>query len=131
VALVVLDASVVIAFFDQHDAHHAAAVAALEKLIEDELVLPASAYAELLVFPNRRGGAAAVATAKALLVQLPIRVEPIGAAIAERAAALRASTPRLRLPDTLVLATADVLDADVVLTADRGWLKASRRVRTI
>ena len=130
-ALVVLDATVVIAFLDQRDTHHNAAVAALERVAGDELVLPASAYAEMLVFPYRRGGRAAVATAKALLEELPIRVEPIGVEIAERAAELRASTPAVRLPDALVIATADALDASTLLTADRRWRRASRRVRTI
>ena len=37
----------------------------------------------------------------------------------------------LRLPDALVLATADVLGATKVLTADRAWSRISRNVRVI
>jgi predicted nucleic acid-binding protein len=39
--------------------------------------------------------------------------------IAERAAGLRAEHDRLRLPDALVLATAEELDADLLTYDDR------------
>lgn len=48
-ALAVLDASVVIAFRDPADALHARAVAAFRSHRSDELVLPASVYAQVLV----------------------------------------------------------------------------------
>ena len=41
------------------------------------------------------------------------------------AAELRAAQKTLRMPGALILATAD-LNADVVLTGDEQWLKASR-----
>lgn len=123
-ALVVLDASVFIAFRTRDDAHHAAAVATLERHRDDEIVLPASAYAEALVEPAR-AGAAALARARRLVDEFPMRVHPITREIAERAAELRR---RLRLPDALVVATGEVLDADSVLTADARWRKASKRV---
>jgi predicted nucleic acid-binding protein len=47
------------------------------------------------------------------------------------AAALRARHRSLRLPDALVLATAEVLGAAKVLTADRARTKISRKVRLI
>src|SRR3990170_665202 len=61
--LTVLDAGVVIAVLDAADGHHAAARAALSEALArgDELVLPASAYAESLVGPSRRGQAAVAA----------------------------------------------------------------------
>jgi predicted nucleic acid-binding protein len=130
VAIVVLDASVVIAFLDAADTHHAAAVAALAKVRSRELVLPASAYAEMLVGPARRGRQAMVA-AREFVADLALRVEPLSADIAERAAVLRATHRSLRLPDALVLATADALDALSVLTADRTWPRVSRRARAI
>ena len=43
---------------------------------------------------------------------------------AERAAELRATRKALRMPDALILATADV-NADFVLTGDKQWLKTS------
>lgn len=125
-ALAVLDASVLIAFLDPDDAHHDHAVKALS-VRGHELALPASAYAEALVHPHEQGPAA-VAHVRSLLDELPIRVEPIDRDIAERAAELRA---HVRLPDALVLATGEVLGADIVLTADERWREISRRVRVI
>ncbi len=129
-ALVVLDASVVIAFLDAADAHHRAAVAALTSVQSDELVLPASAYAEMMVGPARRGRQASAA-AREFVADFGLRVEPISTDIAERAAILRATHRALKLPDALVIATADVLEATSVLTADRTWSRLSRRARPI
>jgi predicted nucleic acid-binding protein len=126
VAIVVLDASVVIGFLDAEDAHHRASVAALAARRGAELVLPVSAYTEALVGPFRQGPGA-VATVERFVVDFAMRVEPLSAEMARRAAALRARHARLRLPDALVLATADVLDAAQV----RSWPRVSRRARTI
>lgn len=126
-ALAVLDASVVIGFLDPHDAHHEAATAALEG--GDWLVLPASAYAEVMVHPHEQGPAA-VRHVDSMIQAIPIQIEPIGAAVARRAAELRAKG-RLRLPDALVLASGDVLEADFTLTTDHRWRGLSSRVRVI
>lgn len=129
-AVLVLDASVVIALLDAADVHHAAAFAALPSDDSSEIVLPASAYAEVLVGPRRRGPAA-VARAEGFLSEYAVRIHPIDGYVARRAAALRAGHHRLRLPDALVLATGDVLHAAGVLTADRAWLTVSGRARAI
>lgn len=128
--IVVLDTSIVIAFRDPADAHHAAAVAAFTRHQGDELVLPASAYAEALVGPSRRGPAA-MASFEQFTSDLAVRIEPLSHEIARRVARLRAHHGSLRLPDALVLATGDVLDASIVLTADTAWPKVSRRTRLI
>jgi predicted nucleic acid-binding protein len=122
-ALTVLDAGVVIAMLDATDAHHPASRAALREALDrgDDLVLPASAYAECLVGPLRRGPDAA-AIVDAFLEALPARVEPVTRSIARVAAALRARHGRaVRLPDALVLATAVELHAHLLLTTDAGW----------
>jgi predicted nucleic acid-binding protein len=129
VALVVLDASVFIAFRSRDDAHHEGALAAMIRFGEEELILPASAYSEALVEPSQRGGRV-LARAKALIAELPIRVQPIDTEIAERAAVLRGKQ-RVRLPDALVLATGEVLGAEVMLTTDQCWRKLSTRVQVI
>jgi predicted nucleic acid-binding protein len=82
-------------------------------------VLPASAYAEVLVGLTR-GGPAAVARVEQFVADLGIGIEPLTAPIARRAAALRARHTALRLPDALVLATADALDAPVLTADGRG-----------
>jgi len=128
-AIVVLDASVIIAFLDAGDTHHAAAGAAIGQIRRDVLVLPSSAYAEVLVDPWRRGSDA-VAVVRRFVGDLGIRIEPLTADIAERAARLRARHRALRLPDALVIATAEALDA-AALTCDRSWPRASRRARVV
>lgn len=129
-AVVVLDASVVIAFLDPADPHHRRAVAAFAAHLVENFVLPASVYAEVLVGPYRRGPAA-VATVEQFIADLAMRIEPVSAPIARRAAQMRSRNPALRLPDAFVLATGDVLSASAVLTADSSWPKLSRRVRLV
>lgn len=132
-ALTILDAGVLIAVLDAADAHHAAARAALSAAIQrgDRLAVPASAYAESLVAPSRRGQRA-IQTVDAFLEDLPAEVEPITRQLAKRAAQLRARHGRrLRLPDALVLAAALQLKADRVVTTDAGWPRASVRIELV
>jgi predicted nucleic acid-binding protein len=121
--LTILDAGVIIAILDASDVHHEAAAHAvtLARQRGEILVLPASAFAECLVAPYRRGPEA-VAVVNSFVDALPARIEPATRAIASAAAELRARhTGRLRLPDALVVATAVVLAADRVITPDSGW----------
>ncbi|HWQ22687.1 MAG TPA: type II toxin-antitoxin system VapC family toxin [Gaiellaceae bacterium] len=129
-ALVVLDASVVIGFLDPDDPLHEAAVSALTEHQHDELVVPASVYAEILVGPYRKG-ARAVAAVEAFLADFAIRIAPITPAIARAAARLRGGSKGVRLPDALVLATADEVGADRVLTGDDSWTRIARRVTLV
>ncbi len=121
--LTVLDAGVVIAILDASDVHHAAAAVAVTRARGrgDTLVLLASAYAECLVSPYRRGPEV-VAVADSFVDALPARVEPASRAIAVTAAELRARhAGALRLPDALIVATALVLGADRLITTEAGW----------
>jgi predicted nucleic acid-binding protein len=127
VALIVLDASVVIAHLDPSDAHHSEATALLLEHADDDLRLPASAYAETLVDPARAGR---LDDARNLIEALGLQIEPIDSAIAERAASLGAPKRGPRLPDALFLACGEVLDADAIVTADRRWRRFDR-VRVI
>ena len=129
-ALVVLDASVIIGFLDPEDALHDACVAALSEYQHDDFGIPASVYAEILVAPYRTS-AEAVASVEAFLSDFAVKVEPITAAIARAAARLRSGRRSLRIPDALVLASADEVGADVVLTGDESWTKISRHVTVV
>lgn len=131
--LTVLDAGIVVAVLDADDPHHAGAREALSAARErgDDLVLPASAYAECLVSPARRGPDA-IAMADRFVDALPARVEPASRTIGAAAAVLRASNGKgLRLPDALVVATAQVLGADRILTTDAGWPSLSIVVEVV
>ncbi|MDA0364414.1 MAG: type II toxin-antitoxin system VapC family toxin [Chloroflexi bacterium] len=119
----VIDAGVMIGVLDAADAHHETARSALAGAVErgDQVLLPASALAECLVGPARSGDDA-VELVRTFLTRFPIAVVPLDAAVAEAAARLRASHgARLRLPDALVVATAQLVDADVLVTTDRQW----------
>jgi PIN domain nuclease of toxin-antitoxin system len=62
---------------------------------------------------------------------LDLGVIPIGEDIAVEAARLRGRHRSLRLPDALVIASGDVLDADSIVTGDRSWSSVSSRVRVV
>ncbi len=125
---VVLDAGVVIGILEIDDPHHEASEAALRRYRDEDLRLPASAYAEALVRPAHRGAAD---LAIAAIGEFALRIDPIERASAETAAAIRARHRSLRLPDALVLGYAEVIDADVVLTTDRRWKRVSDRVHVV
>jgi predicted nucleic acid-binding protein len=118
--LIVLDAGVVIALLERRDVHHKASRSAVmaARVRGDHFVLPASTYSEIMVGPSRQGPSA-VAEVDGIVDALPSAVVSIDRAIALSAARLRALHGRaLRLPDALVLATAEVLEAERVMTTD-------------
>lgn len=128
-----VDAGVLIGFLDRDDVHHDTARRALSdaRSRRDRLAMAASAVAECLVGPARRGDAA-LTVVRDLLARLPIDVVPLDEDIAVAAARLRARHHALKLPDALVIATAVTHDADRLITTDRGWPSArSLRTRTI
>ncbi len=101
----ILDASVLIGLLDDADDHHQRAVDDVEAADEasSDLVAPASAYSEAMVAFARVGR---IRDAREAIAAMGIRVSPLDARTAERAAELRARHDRLRLPDAIVLATA-------------------------
>jgi predicted nucleic acid-binding protein len=126
-ARVALDADVVIAFLDAADDQHERAVGELRRRLAagDEILIGASAYAEVMVRPLARGTDAKV---EEFLDGLGVRVVPIDRAVARRGAELRARHRSLRLPDALSLATAMLTDAEV-LTLDRRLRRVAARER--
>lgn len=128
-ALIALDASVLIALLDPDDPHHQAARSALDAHADHDLRIPAHTLAEALVHPVRAGKER---EARRLIAALEIVVEPVDEAVAVAAARLRARHgSALRMPDALVLAYADVRKARRVLTADARWSAWSRRVELV
>jgi predicted nucleic acid-binding protein len=118
VGKLILDASVLIGLLDTLDAHHGAAVDDVEAadLRGTKLFAPASAYSEALVSFARAGRLRDACDA---IAAMGIAVTPLTAVIGESAAQLRATHDRLRLPDATVLATARVLDAELLTYDDR------------
>lgn len=126
---VVLDASVVIGALDATDSRYPSARAAItaRRLAGDDLRVPASVWSEVLVGAFRQGRASEAERQVRVFAGAP---RPVDREVAVAAARLRALHPALRLPDALVLATAEVDDADV-LTADRRWSAYSARVTVL
>jgi PIN domain nuclease of toxin-antitoxin system len=129
---IVLDSSIVIALFDPADAHHQASTAVILAARRDEetMVLPASVLSEVMVAAYRQGADTVGARLQDLHDTFG-RPRAMDADVAIKAAELRARHRGLRLPDALVLATADVDGADRVLTADKGWSSVDRRVEVV
>ena len=115
-----------IGLLDPGDALHVRASTGFRQCASDGVLLPASSYSETIVDPAQRG-AALVDAVDGFLDSFPIRILSIDRKIGRRATQLRAQH-RLGLPDALVLASGDVLDGDVVLTADTRSTKLSPRV---
>lgn len=129
---VVLDASVVIGLRDPGDAHHEPAVEAVRdaRAAGHHLLLPASALAEILVGASRLGRTA-VDRVERFVDAVIDTVQPIDRDVARAAASFRARRSSLRLPDALVLAVGQHVDADAVYTSDVRWKDCDRRVRIV
>jgi predicted nucleic acid-binding protein len=127
VELLILDASVLIGLLDAADSHHARAVDDVDQAdrANRQLLTPASAYSEALIAFARAGR---VHDAREAIAAMGIAVVSLTAPIAERAAELRAQHDALRLPDALVLATADEHDG-ALLTCDQRLARTARKRR--
>lgn len=122
---VVLDSDAIAGFLDRGDALHAAADAAIRELArEHRLVASVVTYAEVLT--GARLGHHGADEVAGFFAGLISDLLPVDAAVAARAADLRAAARSLRMPDALILATADVRpDAELVLTGDLRAAKLS------
>jgi predicted nucleic acid-binding protein len=120
--VIVLDASVLIAHLDQHDAHHALATERLLEAADQRFGASPITLAEILVAPIRAGRQADAQTA---LRTLDVAEIPLSANAAPRLAALRAET-MLKLPDCCVLLAAQDSDGVVLSFDDRLAREAAR-----
>jgi len=107
--VIVLDASVLIAYLDGEDSHHGAAETLLTRAIDDDLAANPLTLAEVLVVPAREGRMDLVLAA---LRDLEVEALPFPADTTVRLAQLRASSG-LRMPDCCVLLAAEDAGARV------------------
>lgn len=123
----ILDASVLIGLLDAADVHHARAIDEVEAADRAgrELLAPASAYSETLVAFAREER---LGDARQAVAAMGITIVALKATIAERAAELRARHERLRLPDAIVLATAQEQGGQL-LSYDRGLSRIAGKQR--
>jgi predicted nucleic acid-binding protein len=113
--VIVLDASVLIAYFDGEDDHHAAAEQLLAQAVDDDLAVSSLTLAEVLVVPVRDGRLDQV---RAALRDLEVQELRFPADTAVRLAQLRARTG-LKMPDCCVLLAAEDAAASVASFDER------------
>jgi predicted nucleic acid-binding protein len=113
--VIVLDASVLIAFLDGDDKHHAAAEQLLTQAIDEDLAVNSLTLAEVLVVPVHDGRLDPVLAA---LRALEIRELLFPADTAVRLAQLRAATG-LKMPDCCVILAAEDAAATVASFDER------------
>lgn len=101
--MIVLDACVLIAHFDENDAHHGRAGRLLAGLGVEPAIMSPLSRAEVLVAPARAGRRRAVEDA---MDRIGIAIDDLPAAAAGQLAELRAHTG-LKVPDCCVLLTAE------------------------
>lgn len=129
--MIVLDATVLIAYLDGEDVHHRAATRLLVEHADESMVANALTVAETLVRPARTGR---VVDATAAFDVLGLEIIAVGPDDAVRLAVLRSETG-LRLPDCCVLLTAESTGGSLATfderlaqaAAERGVLVAGRR----
>jgi predicted nucleic acid-binding protein len=124
-ARVALDADVVIAFLDPSDAQHQQAVELLRPHLAggDDILIAATAYAEVIVKPLQHG---TDGTVEQFLAAVGAHVVDVDRAVARRTAQLRGRHSALRLPDAVSLTAALVSNARL-LTLDRALRRIADR----
>jgi predicted nucleic acid-binding protein len=116
---VVLDSDAVVAFLDSSDALHDAADEAIRELLgKDRLLASTVTYAEVLT--GARLGRHDEKRVRGFFADLISEILPVDAKVADKAADLRARRKALRMPDAMILATADLNpEVELVVTGDR------------
>jgi len=126
VGLTFLDTSAVVGFLDADDALHPSARSAVLGALRDgeRLAVSIIGWAEALA--SVRLGHHDERVLRAFRLDLALEVVALDEPTAERAADLRVAG--LRLPDALVLASAERSGATQVVTGDRRWVTAGVNV---
>ena len=122
---VVLDSDAVVGFLDRDDALHTAADTAIRDVIgEHRILISAVTYTE--VFTAARLGHHDEAAVGGFFAELTSAILPVDVAVADRAAELRSRLRSLRMPDALILASADTeAGVQLIVTGDQQMAKVS------
>jgi predicted nucleic acid-binding protein len=120
---VVLDSDAVVGFLDRNDALHDAADEAIRNLVSKErLLVSVVTYAEVLT--GARLGHRNEGLVKGFFDQLISEILPVDVDVAAAAADLRSRRKSLRMPDAMILATAETQpEVSLVLTGDQETAK--------
>lgn len=121
--MIVLDASVLIAFLDGDDHFHRRAHTLLVDQIDEDLAVNSLTLAEVLVAPARQNQ---LETVRNALTDLEVHELSFPADSAVKLALLRATT-RLKMPDCCVLLAAEEEQAHLATFDDRLFQAATAR----
>jgi predicted nucleic acid-binding protein len=123
VGLILLDSTVVVGFLDADDALHDATVPRLKELAgKHSFAASVITYAEVMTGVSL--GHHKRSTVDTFFDAVLADLLPVDRHLAARAAVLRSKNISLRMPDALILATADVNDdVETVLCADNACLR--------
>lgn len=116
----ILGSDAVIGFLDRGDALHASADAAVRKFIsEQRLLVSVVTYAEVLT--GARLGHHDEGRVRGFFDEVISGVLPVDLDVADKAAEFRSHRQSLRMPDALILATAETNgEVDLIVTGDAG-----------
>ena len=125
-----IDSSVVLAYLAGREATGARAEELFDAFVatgRNPASMSMITVAQILVRPFR-SGPRAVATAEAFLQHFAdVRLAPVSYEVARQAASLRAAAG-LPMPDALIVSTAIVTGADLIVTNDRSWRRRLEKV---
>lgn len=115
---VVLDSDAVVGFLDGNDALHDAADTTIRKLVgKERLLVSVVTYAEVLT--GAKLGHHDERQVRGFFSDLISEVLPVDVDVANMAADLRSRRKSLRMPDAMILATAEIQpEVSLVLTGD-------------
>lgn len=125
--MIALDAGILIALLDSDDVFHTPATAFLADHAASPLCVSALTYAESLVHPARSGR---LDQARRDVDVVDPAILPLEEDDAPRVAEIRASTG-LRMPDAVVVHTAEEADAELATTDQRLARAAAQRGLTV
>lgn len=120
-ALALLDSAAIVALLDSSDRLHRASEEKLRDLgAGHKLISSVVVFAEVMTGVAR--GHHEEEVVRRFFQRAVTQLLPVDLAVAERGAQLRGQRRSLRLPDALILATADQHpDTELIVTADAAW----------
>ena len=127
---ILLDTSAVLAYLSGSEVASEAATSVIDGFLatgRNPGIVSAITVTEAFVRPMRAESATAVQLVEDFLLRFPnLRVEPVTIAVAREAARIRAATTS-PTPDALILATAVVAPASIVVGSDASWSSVAKR----
>jgi predicted nucleic acid-binding protein len=127
---ILLDTSAVLAYLSGAEPASAAAASVIDGLVasgRNLAVVSAITVTETLVRPMRAASPTAIRVVDDFLLRFPnLRIDPVTVAVAREAARIRAATAA-PTPDSVILATAVLAPASIVVGGDASWPGIARR----